>query len=162
MSDNQAHAKGSAPPIQPNPALEPIAFLAGGWEMELSNASFLPSPSDTAKSPASVTWEQEGAFLVTHMGDKQQGTPTATWLIGRDESAPTYTVLYFDARKVSRVYSMSFTDNEWRMWREAPGFSQRFVGIVSPDRNTITAHWEKSFDGTTWEHDFDVMYKRRG
>jgi hypothetical protein len=31
---------------------------------------------------------------------------------------------------------------------------------VSPDRNTITSQWEKSFDGATWEHDFDITYTR--
>ncbi len=29
-----------------NPALEAIAFMAGEWDMELSNAFFLPSKKD--------------------------------------------------------------------------------------------------------------------
>src|SRR6266568_8416397 len=36
-----------------NPALKPLEGLVGEWEMELSNASFLPRPSDTAKGPVS-------------------------------------------------------------------------------------------------------------
>ena len=86
--------------------------------------------------------------------------PDAIWLISRDESTPNYTVLYYDARSVSRVYKMSFSDGVWKMWRESPGFWQRYEGKLSKDSNTITAHWEKSPDGTKWEHDFDLTYTK--
>jgi hypothetical protein len=46
------------------------------------------------------------------------------------------------------------------MWREAPGFWQRYEGTVSKDSKTITAHWEKSSDASRWEHDFDVTCTR--
>jgi len=32
------------------------------------------------------------------------------WLIGRDESTPKYTVLYYDSRSVSRVYEMNSSE----------------------------------------------------
>ena len=146
---------------QHNPALKHLEVVVGDWEMELSNASFLHSPSDTAKGPVSFEWLQNGAFLVMRMGDKSPGPPDAMWLISRDESTPDYTVLYYDDRGVSRVYEMSFADGEWKIWREAPGFSQRFDGRFSDDGNTVIASWEKSLDGTKWEHDFNVTYTRR-
>ena len=158
MSDDSTHAEAQTPP--PNPALQALAFLAGEWEMELSNAPFLPSPSDTIKGRVAFAWVQDGAFLVMRMGDKPPSPPTASWLIGRDEATPNYIVLYYDARSVSRIYAMSFSDRVWKMWREAPGFSQRYEGTVSTDGMTITAHWEKSSDGVTWEHDFDVTYTK--
>lgn len=149
----------TTPPAQPNPALKALEFLVGDWTMELSNASFLSQPTDKVGSPVSFEWVQDGAFLAMRMGDKSS-TPAALWLIHRDESVPGYTVLYYDARWVSRVYAMSFADNTWKIWRESPGFWQRFTGAVSPDRKMISASWEKSPDGTTWEHDFDVTYTK--
>lgn len=146
----------------PNPALKELEVLVGDWNMELSNASFLPSPSDTMRGHVSIKWMQDGAFLVMFMGGQPGGTPDATWLIGRDESMPKYIVLYYDAREISRVYEMSFSDGTWRMWRSSPGFSQRFEGSVSDQGNTITARWEKSSDGSIWEHDFDVTYTKVG
>ncbi len=143
-----------------NPALKHLEILVGDWEMELSNASFLPSPSDTAKGHVSFQWREDGAFLVMCMGDKPPGIPDATWLIGRDESSPDYTVLYYDSRSVSRIYKMSFHGDVWKMWRESPGFWQRYEGKVSNNGNTITAQWEKSSDGTKWEHDFNITYTR--
>lgn len=145
---------------QHNPALEPLAGLVGDWEMELSHAAFLPDPSAIVKGRVSFAWVQDGALLMMRMGDEPPSPPNAIWLIGRDESAPHYTVLYYDARRVSRVYEMSFADGVWTMWREAPGFWQRFDGTVSNGGRTITAHWEKSPDGVAWEHDFDVTYTK--
>jgi len=146
--------------LAPNPSLKQIELLVGDWEMELSNASFLPSSSDTVKGQASFEWLEGGAFLIMYMGNKPSETPDARWLISRDDSTSNYTVLYYDARKVSRVYEMSFSDDTWKIWRNSPGFSQRFEGEISDDGNLITAYWEKSSDGTTWEHDFDVTYTR--
>jgi hypothetical protein len=143
-----------------NPALESLQVLAGDWNMELSNAAFLPTPSDTANGNVSFEWVEDGAFLVMRMGDKSMGPPEAVWLIGRDEAMPNYQVLYFDSRKVSRIYAMSFSNGVWKMWRDAPGFSQRFQGTFSDDGKTIKGHWEKSFDGSKWEHDFDVTYTK--
>ncbi len=56
---------------------------------------------------------------------------------------------------------MSFSAGVWKMWREAPGFSQRYEGKVSADGNTISGRWQTSSDGTKWEHDFNVTYSRR-
>jgi hypothetical protein len=87
--------------------------------MELSHASFLLRPSDSVKSgPVLIEWMQDGAFLAMRMGDKSPGPPQALWLIGRDDSAPNYTMLYYDARSVSRVYEMSFSQGVWKMWKE--------------------------------------------
>ncbi len=93
------------------------------------------------------------------MGDKAVA-PWAIWLISRDESRPAYQAFYYDDRKISRVYEMSFENGLWKMWRESPGFSQRYEGKVSDDRNMIMAQWEKSTDGLHWEHDFDVRCTR--
>jgi hypothetical protein len=55
---------------------------------------------------------------------------------------------------------MILKDGIWKIWRNWPGFSQRFSGIFSSDGNTIHASWEKMTDGVTWEHDFDIKYTK--
>jgi hypothetical protein len=55
---------------------------------------------------------------------------------------------------------MSFAGGIWKIWRDAPGFPQRFVGYVSPDQRVIEARWEKSADGLNWESDFDLTYTK--
>jgi hypothetical protein len=143
-----------------NPALKPLEVLAGDWVMELSNASFLPNPSDKLEGYVSFKWLEKGGFLVMRQGDKLAGPPTASWIIGRDDSQQNYTILYYDSRGVSRKYEMSFRDGIWKIWRESLGFWQRFEGKVNKGGNSISAYWEKSKDGKTWEHDFDISYTR--
>lgn len=142
-----------------NPALGELQFLVGDWDMELSGASFLPDPDATVHGAVSFEWVGQGAALAMHMGDA--AAPAATWIFGRDDFEPGYHVLYADDRGVSRVYQMSFDDGTWRMWRDNPGFSQRFEAEVSADQTEINGGWQKSFDGgTTWEHDFNTRYCR--
>jgi hypothetical protein len=142
-----------------NPHLKDLAFLVGDWEMELSNAAFLRPPADTVRGQVSCEWIENGAFLLMRMGMGMGAD--ALWLMGRDEAQPLYKVFYFDARAVSRVYEMSFADQQWTMWRDSERFSQRFTGRLSADGRIITAEWTKRSDQQEWEHDFDVTYRRR-
>jgi len=93
-------------------------------------------------------------------GATRPGPPSATLIIGRDESSEAYTVLHCDSRGVSRVYQMSFAGSVWKMWRRAPGFWQRFSGTLADDGSSIRAAWKKSADGAGWEHDFDLIYRK--
>lgn len=147
-------------PLSPNPSLKDLQVLIGGWEMELSNAAFLPNPSDTVKGDVRFEWLEDGAFLLMRIGDQSPGTPWALWLINRDDASSDYKVFYYDDRKVSRIYEMSFSNQVWKLWRQSPDFSQRFEGNISQDGEKIVATWEKSEDGKNWEHDFDVTYTR--
>lgn len=160
MAGNSTSTQAKTTLSQTNPALKALQVLVGEWEMELSNASFLPRPTDTVKGLVSFEWVQDGAFLVMRKGDKPPGSPAALWLISRDEVSPDYSVCYYDSRSVSRIYGMSFSDGVWKMWRNAPGFCQRYEGTVDNNSNIVTARWEKSGDGATWEHDFNVLYTR--
>jgi len=59
-----------------NPALARLQFLVGAWDMELSEASFLPGPDATAHGSVTFEWIEQGAALVMRMGDA--ATLTAT------------------------------------------------------------------------------------
>ena len=72
-----------------NPALVDLEFLSGEWDMELSNAPFLPSRDDTAHGYITFEWIEDGALLVMRQSEKSGNPPSARWAIGRDESAPT-------------------------------------------------------------------------
>ena len=145
-------------PITCNPALSELAFFIGDWDMALSGASFLPDPEQIIHGKFGCSWIEGGAVLAMRQGGPTP--PLATWIVGRDEASPDYTVLYSDGRGVSRIYAMSLTNGKWRLWREAAGFSQRFEATVSDDRNSVAGHLERSTDGQKWEHDFNVAYGR--
>jgi len=139
-------------PLPPNPALKELEVLVGEWEVEVPQ---FPGP----RGRAIFEWLEGGAYLRLR-ADAPDPAPSATLIISRDESSETYTLLHYDSRGVSRVYQMSFGGGVWRMWREAPGFWQRFSGTLSDDGASIRAAWEESADGSVWEHDFDLIYTR--
>lgn len=146
---------------QPNPAVANLAILVGDWEMELSGASFLPSPQERVRGGrVHFEWIEGGALLAMRQGGNAGMPPAARWIMGRDEASDGYMVFYSDARGVSRVYAMSFAESEWRLWRDNSEFAQRFEATLSADQGTLTGHWEKSLDGGEWEHDFNVSYIR--
>ena len=135
-----------------NPGLAELAVLTGEWEMHT------PQYPDSV-GRAVFDWLEGGAFL-----REQQGVPgsSATWIFGSDDPSGDQTVLYYDSRGATRVYASSLRDGTWRVWRDAPGFFQRFTGRVVEDGNRIDGAWESAKDGVTWEHDFDLTYTRVG
>jgi hypothetical protein len=143
-----------------NPMLQDFAELIGDWEMVLSNTSVLPDPTAIINGTASFEWFEGGDFLILRQGTKKGETPWATWFIGHDKDSKNYTVLYLDDRQSSRVYEMSLENDTWKMWRNTPEFTQRFTGTISEDKKLIEGRWEKSTDGKTWAHDFDLTYRK--
>ena len=147
-------------PFKSNPALDQLAPLIGEWNIEITSMSFDPDPSAVVRGHSSFAWLQGGAFLIQHSEIPDSDFPTSTSVMGPDDEAGTYAMLYSDSRGVSRIYRMTFSGGIWTLWREFPGFSQRFHGTVSEDGKTITAYWEKSSDGSNWERDFDLTYTK--
>jgi hypothetical protein len=70
-------------------------------------------------------------------------------------------MLYSDERGVARIYQMRREGGIWKMWRDAPGFSQRITATFSDDRTTMTGHGALWRDGSHWEPDLDVSYTRK-
>ncbi len=55
---------------------------------------------------------------------------------------------------------MSLEDGVWKVWRDAPGFFQRFTGRFSEDGRSIEGAWERSADGSDWSLDFEGTYTK--
>ena len=149
-----------APQQLSNPALERLAMFVGEWNIEITSMSFQEDKSAVVRGHATFAWMEGGAFLIEHSEVPNTDFPRAISIIGPDDSAETYSMLYFDSRGVSRIYQMSLKGATWKLWRDFPGFSQRFIGTFNDDRNKITARWEKSSDGSSWERDFDIAYTK--
>ncbi|TDD91709.1 hypothetical protein [Actinomadura rubrisoli] len=139
-------------PLPPNPALKPLEALIGEWAVSVPE--FPGSRGYTV-----FEWLEGGAFLRLH-SEAPDPAPSATLVISRDDTTEDYTILHYDSRGVSRVYAMSFDDRVWKIWRQAPGFHQRFSGSMADDGSSISGAWEKSPDGSSWEHDFTLIYTR--
>jgi hypothetical protein len=155
-------------------ALKQLHRLVGTWTTAATHPA---SPGLVVHGIAEMTWLEGERFLIQRARTDHPDFPDSISILGimdRDRaedprdadsrlaSAPRLCMHYFDSRGVFRVYDMSIDDGGWRLGRNAPGFSQKFTGTFSPDRNTIDGRWQVSQDDANWENDLEITYRRRG
>ena len=161
ISDNP----GDIPTVRP-PALTRLDALLGEWEMEAVFEAdyFAPgSPPVTARGGRTTfDWLAGEFFLIQRFTVDNPAAPSDIAIVEVEADCETFTQHYFDSRGVARDYHMGFEDGVWRLWRDAPGFWQRFAGVFSSDGTVITGAWEGSSDGNAWTHDFGLNYTRVG
>jgi hypothetical protein len=144
-------------------SLGPMEPLIGEWSL---TAVFKDTPPADVGARASFDWLAGERFLIERWEVPVPEAPDGIAIIGADpESEGNYLQHYFDSRGIARVYKMSFEEGVWKLWRDEPDFSpldfsQRYTGAFSDDGKTIAGRWEICHDGKTWEHDFDLTYKR--
>jgi hypothetical protein len=156
-----ADRNSSEPPQQqtPNSALKRLDALVGDWEMEGPNPF---DPAAVLRGRANFEWLEGRRFLVQRWNVEHPDFPDGIAIIGYDDSTGDYSQHYFDSRGVSRIYKMSLSAGVWRLWRDDPDFAQRFTGTFEDNGNTIKGRWENSSDGSKWEVDFHLTYKKVG
>jgi hypothetical protein len=145
----------------PNPALEPFHVLIGSWNTTGTHGLV---PDTILHGHTQFEWLENGAFLLMRSEIEDPRFPGAVAIIGSDDAEdgaePEYYMLTFDERGVSRKYEVTMHNNIWKWWRNAPGFLQRYEGIVGDGGNTIIGKGELSRDGLSWEKDLDLTYTR--
>jgi len=139
------------------PALEKLEPLIGEWTLEAISPGGEPWPG---KARATFEWHDSGAHLVGRSTVELPDAPNTISIMGCDAANGTYYQLYSDDRGVCRVYEMTIGDGEWRLWRKGQPFAQRFIGRFENDGDTIVGRWEAAEDGTNYETDFDLIYRR--
>jgi hypothetical protein len=135
-------------------ALGKLEPLIGEWSMEAKSASGEPWPGG---GRIVFEWHDSGAHLVQRGTVDHPEAPNNVSIIGCDAANGTYVQMYSDERGVCRIYEMSISNGEWKLWRKGKPFSQRFIGTFSQDGNTITGRWEIAEDGTNYEIDFELI-----
>ena len=113
------------------------AFI-GEWTIE---AGFPGAPPGTT----TFEWILGGKFILERSEVPVPEAPDGLMIIGFDEGLD------------GNVWTLSRTEPDF-----APlDFSQRYVGTFSDDGRAIEGAWEINHDGTTWEKDFDLNYRKR-
>ncbi len=144
-------------PPQPTGSMQQFAILVGEWTTVGIHPE-LPSP---VHGHSSFEWLREDSLLIWHFNWDGDDVPNAFSVIGRDDGVESCSMLYTDERGVARIYQMSLEGGVWKMWRDSSGFSQRVTGTFSGDGKIITCQGELSRDGSHWEQDLDVTYRKK-
>jgi hypothetical protein len=157
----------------PDPTLKLLNGLVGAWTTEATHPAF---PGVIVHGTAVVEWLEGERFLIHRARTDHRDFPDSISIIGYtehdrvDEAAsaalgsshtPPLRMHYFDSRGVFRVYEASIDDASWRLWRDAPGFSQRFTGTFVDAVDTIAGRWQLRRDDVHWADDLEIIYRRR-
>jgi hypothetical protein len=140
-----------------NPALTKLSILIGRWKVTMHHVA-LPEPLEWEDS---FEW-LEDAFIIWHWGGKNEVPQSTSIITGKaDKPNNKYMMFYYDSRKVSRIFEMTFSNSTLKYWREDSDFFQHIELQINQEGNTITGKGENSHDnGKKWEHDFYITYKR--
>jgi hypothetical protein len=138
-----------------DPALEPFDALIGTWATEATH------PLVDAVVPGTITfeWLEGGHFVVQRSSNNHELFPDAISVIGPPESRDGLVMEYFDSRGVRRTYGISLDDGVLRIWRDAPGFDQRYSATLAPD--TFEGQFQLAETPGDWQDDLKVTYRRR-
>jgi hypothetical protein len=130
--------------------------LVGEWTSEATHPAL---PGLVVAGRATVKWLEGERFLLQRTQFDHPDFPDALSVLGEtDEGLVSH---YFDSRGVHRIYRLGFDEGVWRLWRDEPGFFQRFAGTFEDGGNRIVGAWEFSPDGSDWERDVEVTFVRR-
>lgn len=147
--------------------------LVGTWTTESTHPAL---PGVVVNGTTVIAWLEGERFLTLQSRTDHPDIPDSLSVIGdmgqdrvgnangadsTDTDASRLRMHYFDSRGVFRVYEVSVDDTAWRWWRDAPGFSQRFTGVISADSNTIDCRSQLCEDDVHWTDDLQVTYRRQ-
>ncbi len=151
----------------------PLAFLnrlVGTWTTEATHPMI---PGAVVHGTVIIEWLEGERFLIHRARTDHPDFPDSISIIGMTESdrvdSSTHTVPagdgalhmhYFDSRGVFRDMNVSIDDSTWRIWRDAPEFSQRFTGTVTDEGRTIVGHWQLRKDDLHWHDDLEITYRK--
>jgi hypothetical protein len=153
--------------------LEPFERLVGTWTTEATHRLL---PGVVVHGTVTIEWLEGERFLIHRARTDHADFPDSISIIGLTghdrvdpgaHAAPPAAdnsqlqMHYYDSRGVLRVYQVSIDLASWRIWRDAPGFSQRYTGTVTDGGDTIVGRWQLREDDVHWVDDLEITYRRR-
>ena len=156
------------------PRPDELDRLVGAWTTEATHPAL---PGVVVRGDAVFEWLEGERFLIYRARNDHPDFPDSIAVIGVTEqdrvadrldegrgppAEAAMTMHYFDSRGVFRVYDVRIDDDGWRIWRDAPGFSQRFRGAYADGGSTVAGLWQLSRDDANWDDDLQITYRRGG
>jgi len=138
-----------------DPALTSFDALIGTWATEATHPKF------DGVVPGSITfeWLEGGHFIVQRSRNDHELFPDAICVIGAPEVGDGLVMEYFDSRGVRRTYGIALEEGVLRIWRDAPGFDQRYAATLATD--VFEGLFQLAETPGDWKDDLRVTYRRR-
>jgi hypothetical protein len=153
---NSARCDGLRNMSERDSALEPFDALIGTWTTDATH----PQVDAVVSGSTTFEWLEGGHFLAQRSHNDHELFPDAISIIGAPEAGAGLVMEYFDSRGVRRTYGISLDDGLLRIWRDAPGFAQRFSATLGHD--SFEGRWQLARIRGDWQDDLKVTYRRLG
>ena len=140
----------------PNPALKPLEFLIGAWR---TTGSHPLVPGKALNGRTSFAWHEGGAFLVMRSEIDQPQFPSGVAIIGSDDVAGKFAMIYFDERGVSRLLEVAIGERTVTWRRDEPEFSQSLT-IEAEGGDRLVSKGRMSQKGGPWTDDLSQVFER--
>ena len=141
--------------------------LLGRWATESTHPML---PGVVVHGSVTMEWLPGERFLVHRLHMEHPEFPDSLSIIGEMSTdrmdgstgpgGAELSMHYYDSRGVFRIYRVSLEDRIWRIWRDAPGFSQRFAGTFAEDGRSVQGVWQLCRDDQTWVDDLRITYRQ--
>jgi hypothetical protein len=141
----------------PNEALQPFAPFLGEWR---TTGIHPLMPGTTFHGRTSFACHLGGAFVIMHSEIDEPEVPNGVAVIGSDDAAGTFTMVYFDERGVSRRYDVTVADRQLAWSRDDHKLAQRNVLTLDATGDTMSGAGRMSRGGGAWEDDLALDYTR--
>ena len=138
-----------------DPQLDACEALIGTWDTDAKHVAI----DEVVTGSTTFEWLEGHRFVVQRSHADHELLPDGLSVIGPPEDGDGLVMEYFDSRGVRRTYRTSIEDGVWRIWRDAPGFDQRFSATLAPDE--FEGLFELAETPGEWREDMRVTYRRR-
>jgi hypothetical protein len=142
-----------------NPALKPLEFLIGEWRTTGSHPAMA---GKVLTGRTSFHWHEGGAFLMMRTQVDEPEFPDGVAIIGSDDVAGTFTMIYFDERGVSRHYDVTVGERRVTWRRDDPKLSQTNILTADASSGRLTGKGRMSENGGAWADDLSQVFDREG
>lgn len=139
-----------------NAALKPLEFLIGDWDTTGTHPML---PGQTLKGRTSFAWHEGGAFLIVRNEIDDPQFPSGVAIIGSDDVAKTFSMIYFDERGISRHMDVSVGDRTVTWRRDNPELAQSLT-ITAQSDGTLVSEGRMSEKGGPWGKDLSQIFTR--
>ena len=153
MQQNLSSVGGAA--NKPNPALKPFEFLIGDWR---TTGTHPMTRGRQLLGRTSFTWHEGGAFLMMRSEVDEPGFPDGVAIIGSDDAAGRFSMIYFDERGVSRVMDVTVAEDSVTWRHDDPKFAQRLT--IRREEDRLISKGLMSENGGPWTDDLSQVFER--
>ena len=115
-------------------------------------------PDTALHGRTSFAWHEGGAFLIMRSQVDAPKFPDGIAIIGSDDAAGTFSMIYFDERGTSRLMEVTVGERTVTWRHDNPRFAQSTT--ISTEGDRLVSKGRMSENGGPWTDDLSQTYER--